>query len=443
MADWLIRNGTVITLGARNRVIDDGAVWIKDGVVEAVGRAGTVAGRARGAEVLDARGGAIMPGFINAHTHLYSSFARGLALRRAPQDFMGILKGLWWPLDRALTAEDLRSSALVALLDCIRSGTTTVIDHHEGQNSQPGSLNIPEKTLRRTGVRGCLCLGVSDRDGKGMEGLQENVRFVERLQRKRGNADLVAAMFGLHALFTVNKRTLESVVAAANEHETGIHLHVAEDKADQAVNQRRYGQSVVQRLNAAGGLNNRTLAVHCVKVSPAETRLLAAADACVIHNPQSNMNNAVGTTPLAKLLAAGITVGLGTDGMTTDMRAEVRACHLLHKHSAGDPSGFMSESCRLLLQNNAQIASRIFDRPIGVLKKGACADVVVLDYDPPTPMKSSNFDGHFLFGLCGAQVTTTMVQGRLLMRDGRIQGLNERRIRAEARRRATALWRRM
>jgi len=443
MADWLIRNGTVVTLGPRNRVIGDGAVLVKDGIIEAVGKVKTVAARARGTQVLDARGGVIMPGFINAHTHLYSTFARGLASERAPRDFMEILKGLWWPLDRALTAEDLRSSALAALLDCIRNGTTTVIDHHEGQNSQPGSLGVLAAALRRMGVRGCLCLGVSDRDGKGLEGLQENIRFVEKLQRRRRADGLVSAMFGLHALFTVNKRTLASVVAAANGRGTGIHSHIAEDRSDQALNRRRYGKSVVQRLHDAGGLNERTLAIHCVKVTAADIRRLAAAGACVVHNPQSNMNNAVGVAPVSGMLAAGITVGLGTDGMTTDMRQEVRACHLLHKHAAGDPDGFMAESCRLLLENNARIASRLFDRPVGMLKKGACADVIVLDYDPPTPMKTANFNGHFLFGLCGEPVTTTMVQGRLLMHNGRMQGVNERRIRAEARRRAQGLWKRM
>jgi len=440
----LVGKGTVITLGERSRMIPRGAVLIRDGVIERVGRWDVLSRAARGVPRLDAGGGLIMPGFINAHTHLYSSLARGLAPKSPPpRNFVEILERMWWPLDRALKERDLMLSALVGAMECIRSGTTLIIDHHESQGFQAGSLDVLYEALRRAGLRGCLCLGVSDRYGKGGEGLAENIRFIEGLRRRRADGGgLVTGMVGLHALFTVNQRTLRSAVEAAGSLGVGLHVHVAEDLADQKYNLRRYGRRVVRRLGEAGGLGPRTIAVHCVHVDRREIRQLAKTGTCVVHNPESNMNNAVGVAPIADMLEAGVLVGLGSDGMTADMRVEARTASLLHKLAAGDPRVFFMESYRLLLENNARIATRMFDHAVGVLEAGAYGDVVVVDYDPPTPMTPDNFAGHFLFGVYGARVRHTVVAGRVLMRDGQLLTLDEARIKADARRSARALWKR-
>ncbi|MDD5557174.1 MAG: putative aminohydrolase SsnA [bacterium] len=442
--DMLIGNGTVVTLGGSNKVIHDGAVWVRGGAVEAVGKTAAIRKKAAGAEFVDARGMIVMPGFINAHMHLYSTFARGLSPKgRPPANFVQILERLWWPLDRALREEDILYSALVPLIDCIRGGTTTILDHHESQDAQRGCLDPLEEALRRTGVRGCLCLGVSDRYGKGREGIEENVRFAGRIRarRERGD-DLVAAMFGLHALFTVGEETLAESVAAAGDLGVGIHLHVAEDAADQALNEKRYSQRVVRRLNRAGALGPRSLAVHCVHVNDAEMDLLRNTETPAVHNPQSNMNNAVGVAPVIRMLSKGVLVGLGTDGMTANMRDEVRVANILHKLAARDPRVFFAESCRLLLEHNAAIAGRHFARPLGVLKKGAHADIILVDYDPPTPLNEATFLGHFLFGICGARVDTTIVGGRVLMRGGEILAVDEEKVHARSRALAAAFWRR-
>ena len=440
----LVGNGTLITLGPKNRIISDGAVLIRDGVIEGVGKTSSLRKKARGATFIDAKGKVIMPGFINPHMHLYSTFARGLCPKQPPaENFVQILERLWWPLDKALNADDIHYSALIPLIECIKNGTTTIIDHHESQGFQAGSMDVLEKAQRKMGVRACLTLGLSDRYGKGEEGLEENIRFIKKIQAKnRRGDDLVTAMLGLHALFTVNQRTLKKSVAAARELGVGIHTHVAEDKSDQVVNKKKYGQSVLQRLHAAGGLNSQTIAVHCIHISRAEMHLLRQADACVVHNPQSNMNNAVGVAPVMEMMERDILVGLGTDGMTSNMRDEVRVANILHKLAKQDPRVFFVESCQLLLENNAKIASRFFQRPVGELKKGAYGDVVILDYDPPTPLNTSTFLGHFLFGLTGAPVDTTIVNGKVLMRERKLLTVNEKKVTAESRKQAKSFWKR-
>jgi putative selenium metabolism protein SsnA len=445
MDSLLIKNGTVVTLGASNRIIADGAVYIEDHIIRDIGREATVRKKnSKPQKVLDAHGGIIMPGFICPHMHFYSTFARGLSPKQPPPaNFVEILERMWFPLDKALREEDLYYSALVPMIEGIRNGTTFFIDHHESQGFQKGSLACIERAARKTGVRVNLTLGISDRYGKGAEGLEENLAFIPRIQRKNQRGDwLVTAMMGLHALFTVKPKTLQAAVDAARDLDCGLHVHMAEDRADQDYNKKKYGMPVVKRLAKAGGLTSRTLAIHCVHVGKSGQRLLAEADACVVHNPQSNMNNAVGVAPVMDFLDRGILTGLGTDAMTTNMRDEVRAAHLLQKLNKRDPRVFFAESCQLLLQNNPLIAQRFLPRIVGELRKGALADVITVDYDPATPMNRSNFLGHFLFGLCGASVRSTVINGKVRMKDRVITGLNEARILASSRKLAQAFWKR-
>ena len=440
----LITNGTVVTLGDNNRIISDGAVLVVDGVIQAVGKAAAVKKQARGAQVLDAGGKVIMPGFINAHMHLYSTFCRGLSPKQPPaRNFVEVLERLWWPLDNALNGKDVLYSSLIPLIDCIKNGTTTIIDHHESQSFQTGSLSVIEKACRQAGVRSVLTLGISDRYKKGEEGIAENVQFLKKIQAKRKKGDdLVSAMMGLHALFTVNNKSLKKSCDLAREFDCGMHVHVAEDKADQVANKKQYGQSVIERLHAAGGLGPKTLAIHCVHVSDKEIGLMAKTGTCAVHNPESNMNNAVGVSPVMKMMEKGVLVGLGTDAMTTDMKAEVRVANVFHTHAAQNSQVFFVEACNLLMKNNAQIASRFFNRPVGALKKGCYGDVVVMDYEPPTPMNGNTFLGHYLFGICAARVDSTIVNGKVLMQGGQLKGLDEKKICAESRKQAADFWKR-
>ncbi|MDD2240965.1 MAG: putative aminohydrolase SsnA [Kiritimatiellae bacterium] len=440
----LITNGIVVTLGEHNRIINDGAVLVVDGVIEAVGKAATVKKKARGARVLNAKGRVIMPGFINAHMHLYSTYCRGLTPKQPPAtNFVEVLERLWWPLDKALNAKDIHYSSLVPLIDCIKNGTTTIIDHHESQDFQTGSLAVIEKACRKAGVRSVLTLGLSDRYGKGEEGIQENVQFIKKIQAKRQKGDdLISAMMGLHALFTVNEESLKKSCDLANELDCGMHVHIAEAKADQDANKKQYGKSVIERLHAAGGLGPKTLAIHCVHVSNKEIGLMAKTGTCAVHNPESNMNNAVGVAPVTKMMDKGVLVGLGTDAMTTDMKAEVRIANIFHKHAAKNSQVFFLEACAMLMNNNAQIASRFFNRPVGELKKGSYGDVVVMDYDPPTPMNDGTFLGHYLFGICAARVDSTIVNGKVLMEGGKLTTINEPKINAESRKQAADYWKR-
>jgi putative selenium metabolism protein SsnA len=387
VSSLLIANGTVLTFGESGRVLPGHDVVCDGGVITSIAPHDPAT---RADRVVDAAGKVVMPGLINAHTHFYSAFARGLGKAAPSADFREVLEHMWWRLDRTLTVEDCRVSALVTLIDAVRHGATTLIDHHASPGAVRGSLAAIADAVRQVGVRACLCYETSDRDGGAVaaDGIAENVEFVARCRREHDQH--LRALFGLHASFTLGDATLEKAAAAGRELGAGFHVHVAEAASDQASCVAAHGLRVVERLERFGILGPGTIAAHCVHVDDREIDLLAATGTVVVHNPQSNMNNAVGTANVLAMLGRGVRVGLGTDAMTTAMLEELRAVVWAQRQARGNPSAAFLEAVAMLTRTNPAIASALWGMPIGEIAVGAAADLVLLDYDPPTPLTSDN-----------------------------------------------------
>lgn len=438
----LITHGRIATFGKNPQVIDDGAIYVENDQIVEVGATADLIARHPDAERLDAQGQLVLPGSICAHTHFYGAFARGMAIPGEPaKNFVEILQKLWWRLDRALDEDSIRLSALVCLVDAIRHGTTTLIDHHASPNYIDGSLDICADAIVQAGVRVCECYEVTDRNGPegAKAGIAENVRFARSLAARR--SALLAASFGLHASFTVGPRTLDRCVAEAHALGLGFHIHVAEDAADEVDSEQKYGVRVSEHLRASNILGEKTLSAHCVHVNDVEIDLLAKTRTKVSHQPRSNMNNAVGTAPVQRLLDRGVTVGLGNDGMSNNMYSEMKAAYFVHKSAAHDPRAMSGDTVmRLAYENNAQIASLFWPKPLGALIPGAYADIVFLDYFPYTPLTAGNLPWQIIFGVDGSHVTTTIVGGKVLMRDRVLLTLDEARIAAQAREIAPRVW---
>ncbi|MFQ6015928.1 MAG: putative aminohydrolase SsnA [Anaerolineae bacterium] len=439
----LITNGTLVTFGERNEIIEDGALFIEGDTIAAMGPTAELVKKYPEARILDASHKLVLPGNICAHTHFYGAFARGMALRgEAPKNFPEILEKLWWRLDKALDLEAVRYSALVCLVDAIRHGTTTLIDHHASPKAIDGSLDIIAEAAQEAGLRVCLCYEVTDRDGeeRTVEGIQENVRFIRRAQEEEN--ELVGATFGLHASLTLSDRTLERCLAEAQDLGVGFHLHVAEDKADVDDSLKKSGLRVVERLEKRGILGEKTIAAHCVHVDGFEIGTLRETKTKVTHQPRSNMNNAVGVADVPAMLRRGICVGLGNDGFSNNMFAEMKTAYLIHKLAKKDPRAMGADQVlEMAVTNNAQIGRLFFPKPLGELSVGAYADIIILDYVPPTPLTAGNLPWHVIFGLDGSHVTTTIASGRVLMEDRQLLTLDEGAIAAKAREKAERVWR--
>jgi putative selenium metabolism protein SsnA len=437
----LIHSGTILTFGTPCRVLEGQALLVEDGRIARIAPREAIRGPFD--RVMDAGGQVVMPGLVNAHMHFYSTLVRGLGKAAPSANFQDVLDNLWWRLDRQLSLEDVEVSAQVVLLDAIRKGTTTLVDHHASPFAVTGSLDRIAKTIKASGVRACLCYEVSDRDGAAIatKGLEENVAFARRCAKEKDPQ--LRALFGLHAAFTLSDATLDRAATLGREVGTGFHVHMAEAASDVAVNLQKHGLTPTARLHAHGLLGRDSIAAHAVHVTDADIDILAATGTFVAHNPQSNLNNAVGIADLLKLTARGVRVGLGTDAMTVNMLEEVRVALWAQHLRQDNPSCAFMEVANTLFVRNPELASQIWGFPLGTLQEGATADLILVDYHPPTPLNGDTVLGHLIFGISQATVDTTICAGRVLMEGKRLAiNVDEAALAARSRDLASGLWKR-
>ncbi|MBK7896355.1 MAG: putative aminohydrolase SsnA [Anaerolineaceae bacterium] len=442
---FLITNGRIVTWADPNEIIENGGMLVEDGRIAQIGGSAELMAAHPDLEQLDAGNQLVMPGNICAHTHFYGAFARGMAIPGAPpKDFPDILERLWWRLDRALLDLDTEYSALVCLVDAIKHGTTTLVDHHASPSALNNSLDMIADAVERAGVRAALCYEVTDRNGpeEAEAGIGENVRFLHSLKER--NSELLAGTFGLHAALSLSDETLANCVAAAADLDTGFHIHVAEHEVDEYDSLFKYGQRVVPRLAEAGILGPKSIVAHAVHVDAVEKNILRETGSWVTHQPRSNMNNAVGAADIEGMLRLGIPVCLGNDGFSNNMWAEWKMAYLMHKQVHRDPRRANGmDIVQMAITNNAALANMFWPgKKIGRLVAGAAADIIFVDYHATTPLSAGNLPWHIIFGFESSLVTSTMVAGKLLMHNRELLTLNEAEITARSRKLAAEVWQR-
>jgi len=373
---------------------------------------------------IDCSGKFITRSFANGHHHSYSALARGMpAPKKNPINFSEILQFIWWNLDKALDPDMIRLSGLVTAIACAKNGVTFVIDHHSSPFAIEGSLEILAKSFEEVGVGHLLCYEISDRDGLDIahKGLTETATYLEKRQ----------GLVGLHASFTVGNDTLKQAVDLAVAANSGIHIHVAEDKSDEEDCIRKYNIRVIERLESAGALQfSKTILAHCLHLDDHERSLVERSPAWVVQNMESNLNNSVGFFTSKGL---GSLIMLGTDGMHSDMlRSAQSAFFAGHNFDSID----YGEIYRRFRNIHHYIN-------INGFSGDAENNLVILDYDTPTPLTGSNFLGHFLFGFNASDVIHVISDGKLIVESGTLLTVNEEKILAEAQFQAVRLWKKM
>ena len=378
-----------------------------------------------GGDAWDGTGKILIRSFVCAHHHAYSALARGMpAPRKSPQNFEEILKYVWWHLDKQLDAEMIKASALVTALDCLRNGVTFVIDHHASPNAIPGSLDIIAEAFESLGVGHLLCYEMSDRDGEksASEGLAETKRY---LSHHRG-------LVGLHASFTVGEDLLHTAVRIAEQYDAGLHLHVAEGLIDQEKTRQKYGVGVIERLDQCRALDfPKTILAHCIHLNENERGILAGSRAWIAVNTESNLNNQVGLFSNAGGLEEKVM--LGTDGMHSDMLRSLKTNFMVHKEADG---------------LNMETAYRRLQRVHKYLRENRIPgdsenNLLVLNYDAPTPISKENWLNHFFYGLETTHIDGVIRQGEWAYRNGQPLKGDAAQIMADARQQAARLWQRL
>ena len=436
----LIGNGKLITRNSDNQFFENGCIAYEENVIVEVGSTEELKKKYPTANFIDVGGKVIMPGFINVHNHIYSAFARGISIKNHnPNGFLEILDGLWWNIDRHLLLPHTKASADATYLNCIENGVTTVFDHHASYGEIEGSLFSIAESAKEFGVRTNLCYEISDRDGeeKMKKAVRENVDFYRYASQDA--SDMVKGMMGMHAPFTLSNKTLEYCMQEKPK-DCGIHIHVAEGIDDLYDSLKKYNKRLVHRLHDMDMLGEKTICGHCIYVNEAEMDLIKNTNTMVVHNPESNMGNAVGCPPILKMMEKGIMVGLGTDGYTNDMCESYKVANVLHKHNSCNPNAAWGEIPTMLFTNNKKMADKFYSKPVGTLEKGAYADIIVVDYTPLTTMHKDNINSHILFGINGSNVVTTIINGKIKMFNRELIGVDKEKVLSNCRMKADDLW---
>lgn len=373
-------------------------------------------------QVIDCSGKFVTKSFGVGHHHVYSALAKGMPPpKKIPENFLEILQYVWWTLDKCLDKDTIEASALASAIACAKAGSTFVIDHHASPNCIKGSLEIIAKAFDKVGVSHLLCYEVTDRDGldKAAAGLEETDSYLKKQQ----------GLVGLHASFTVGNESLEKAAKLAKEYDSGIHIHVAEGIYDQEQAINNYGKRVVERLNDLGLLqSSKSILVHGLHLDDNERKIISDSNCWVVQNMESNLNNNVGYFNGAGL---GNNIMLGTDGMHSDMLQSAKAAFFVgQRYDNVDFPGVYERFRnihRYVQQNN--------------FRGDGENNLVILDYDAPTPFSKENFLGHFVFGLSSNHVNSVISKGKLVVKDKKVLSINEDDVLAFTREQAERLWR--
>ena len=427
----LLKNTTAVNLSSGS--IEECDIRVADGII--VDRSHHLKAR-KDDDVVDLLHKIVMPGFVCSHTHLYSALSRGMpGPKSAPRNFTETLQKIWWNLDEALDEESTFYSALVGAIEAVKFGTTTLIDHHASPNFIYGSLDVIKRAMSQVGLRGVLCYETTDRGGtkRRDRGLEENERFLT----ENASNHHFRGTIGAHASFTLSDDSLKRLGELAGLYDSGVHIHVAEDKADIVESVNKYKKDPIERFEQFGILRKKSIFAHGVHLTQKQLANVERAGAWIIHNPRSNMNNGVGYAPLSWV---GRHSALGTDGFPSDMFEESKFGYFRNAES-----NHRTEFSRIpmMLQNGQKLVSEFFGRSFGTLEKGSPADLVVLDYTPPTPLTPRNLYGHFLFGMNSTMVEHVIVDGNWIVWNKQLMGIDEHAVMEAASKAAKRLWSRM
>ena len=427
-ADIVVRDSTSPPLSPGYVVVDDGRI------VE-VGR-----GRPSGIsaeERIELDNSILIPGLISSHDHMYGVLAHGIPVKKAPKGFWEFLDEFWWPyVENRLDKEMIRAASYMAAVERLKTGTTCVGDILEAPNSIPGALDVEAKAVEEVGLRAVLSFEATERisEENGKLGLEENLRFIKNRNRKEG---LVKGMHCIHTTFTCSPEFIRECREQANQTGAGIHIHFEEGPYESEYCLRRYGKLPALLYEELGFWGGDVLASQCVQTRAEEIEILARHGVKASHQPLSNGEVGGGIAPIPDMVERGILVGLGTDGFIVDMFEVMRTTWLIHKSARVDASVMPAD---LVFRMATENGGRILGVKAGRIEEGYRADMVLVRNRFPTPVTEDNVITQLVVYGSGNLVDTVIVDGRVVVRNGKMERVNEERIRQDCIKAAEKLW---
>jgi 5-methylthioadenosine/S-adenosylhomocysteine deaminase len=436
----LIQNAVIITMDPQRRVLTNTDLLIEDSIIASIGKGL----KEKADRVIDGTGRMVLPGFICGHTHLYGIMLRGAPMDIKPTtDFLQILDRIWWKVDSAFVNEDAYASALASCYEFVKSGTTCFADTYSGPGSVEGVLDEIAKGVTEIGIRGILAFEATERNSKeeGERGLKENVRFLKKLQKTPH--DLLYGMYSLHASFTLSDELIKKTREQADQLPAPLTIHTSEGLIDVYHNIERYDKRTVERLFDLGILGSDVVLAHCVHVNHDELELIRGSGATVAHNPMSNMNNAVGVSPVKEMYELGIPVCLGNDGFIFDAIENIRTAYLIHKvHHLDTRVTTPQQVIEMATINGAQIYG--LANKLGSIETGKQADLVMLHPNPRvTPILPGGVYGYIVYGCTAHDVEHVFVNGNQVVEDHQVISIKQEAVEKVLDRVVPALWKKL
>ena len=424
--DLLIVGGTVVTMDNEHRVLEDGAVAIKDGKIVKVGPSDMLSRKFTARRTINAAGKAVIPGLINTHTHAAMSLFRGISDDLDLQDWL--TKFIFPAEAKNVNEAFVRAGTRLALAEMVRGGTTTYCDMYYFEDA------VADET-KNAGVRGVLGetiirFPVADNKTPG-----DAIRYTQNFIRKWKNDPLIVAAFAPHAPYTVSTGDLMTIRKSSDELNAPVVIHVAETKKERDDIQKQYGATPMKHLADIGFLSNRTITAHDIWITDAEMDIMKRIGVGASHNPESNMKLASGVSPVPAMLAKDIAVGLGTDGAASnndlDMWEAMDFAAKLQKSNSGDPKTLPAQQAFEMATIRGARALHL-DRITGSLEEGKRADIDIVDLDSLNQTPYFNIYSALVYSTKAADVRTVIINGRVVMLDRRLLTLDENAIKRDA-----------
>ena len=390
-----------------------------------------------GYQVIDGKGQLLLPNFVCAHSHIYSIFARGLALPFNPKNFQEILDQMWWKLDKQIDNDISYYSGISAGSEFLLNGVTTIIDHHASGKDILGSLTSLKKALDNTlKLRSILCFETSDRYDVN-SCIKENIGFANKYHNQ-----YISGLFGMHASMSLSNETLQKISKKLKD--LPIHIHVAESEMDEIDSLNKYQTTIIERLDKYHLINPNSLIVHGVFLSDKELEIIKSRNAYMVVNPSSNLNNAVGITDIKKFLDLNIPVIVGNDGLSSSMTTEyLNALYLTHLKKNSPTAINISHILKMINNAYSYVSSRLGVN-IGKISKGYVSDFLLLPYTPFTKMDESNAFGHVFYGLFpNFKPVDVYVRGMRLVKSGELVSKKVKQELDKANKYSEELWERV
>lgn len=430
LADWLVTSADQPPMAAAG-------VRVENGLVTAVGPHESLVSDHPNDEVVAATGRVLMPGFVNAHVHLYGVLAHGIPVDAAPDGFWSFLDDYWWPkVEDVLDADMIEVAADWVCAELLRSGTTTVFDILEAPNALPDALLAEKRAAERRGIRAVLSFEATERAGPAVAeaALTENVNLIEA---SRDN-ELVSGLMSYHTTFTCSSDYIRRAFELAAEHDVLCHAHCNEGVHEPDWCQQHHGKRTMEYYDELGVAGPRFLASQCVQLSERERAIIADRGVRVTHMPLANCEVGGGIAPIPELIDAGVTVGLGSDGYVNDFYEVMRGAFLLHKARLLDPGAMPAPTVLNMATEGGALALGMQD--VGRLDPGYRADLQLVDAAFPTPLNAHNLVEQVVLWRNHAHVSDVMVNGTWRVRNGELLDADLDAMRAKVHEQATRLW---